>query len=78
VWDKTDPQSVEISVFNSGPSVPPELQNNLFAKYAKGQNGKRGFGLYFCRLACEAHGGNIECRSHEDGPTFFVRLPGRS
>ena len=78
VWDKTDPHSVEITVFNSGPPVPPELQNNLFAKYAKGHNGKRGFGLYFCRLACEAHGGTIECRSHEDGPTFFVRLPGRS
>jgi signal transduction histidine kinase len=77
-WDKSDPQSVEISVFNSGPQVPPELQNNLFAKYARGSNGKRGFGLYFCRLACEAHGGNIEYRSQDEGPTFFVRLPGRT
>jgi signal transduction histidine kinase len=77
-WDPADPNSVEISVFNSGPPVPPELQGNLFAKYARGSNGKRGFGLYFCRLACEAHGGNIEYRSNEEGPTFFVRLPGRT
>ena len=77
-WDPADPSSVEISVFNSGPAVPAELQGNLFAKYARGSNGKRGFGLYFCRLACEAHGGHIEYRSHEEGPTFFVRLPGRT
>jgi len=73
-----DPESVEIVVHNTGPLVPPDLENNLFAKYAKGKNGKRGIGLYFCRLACEAHGGSIEYKSQPEGPTFHVRLPGRS
>jgi signal transduction histidine kinase len=76
--DVTDPHSVEISVFNSGPLVPVEVQTNLFAKYARGSNGKRGFGLYFCRLACEAHGGRIGYQSQTDGPSFCVRLPGRT
>jgi sensor histidine kinase regulating citrate/malate metabolism len=49
----------------------------LFLKYSKGSNGKRGFGLYFCRLACEAHNGRIVYRGKSDGPTFFIRLPGR-
>lgn len=78
-WDPLDPSSVEISVFNSGPLVPPALRDKLFGKYAKGPGGKRGFGLYFCRLACEAHGGTIEYRtSNPQGSTFALRLPGRS
>ncbi|MBA3538685.1 MAG: response regulator [Deltaproteobacteria bacterium] len=71
-------RSVEIRISNDGPCVPKDLEGNLFAKYAKGKTGKRGFGLYFCRLACEAHGGSIEYTSSSGGPTFVVRLPGRS
>ena len=76
--DPADPHSVEIGVFNNGPIIPPEVEGNLFGKYARGSNGKRGFGLYFCRLACEAHNGRIVYRGNSDGPTFFIRLPGRS
>ncbi len=72
-----DDSSCQIEVFNTGPQVPEALREKLFAKYAKGSNGKRGFGLYFCRLACEAHGGTIEYRGDPDGSTFVVRLPGR-
>lgn len=78
-WDPLDPNGVEITVYNSGPLVPPALRDKLFTKYAKGTNGKRGFGLYFCRLACEAHGGTIDYRTAgPDGSTFVIRLPGRS
>lgn len=74
--DPGDPQSVEICVHNTGPHIPEELRTNLFAKYARGSNGKRGIGLYFCRLACEAHSGTIEYRATETGPSFVIRLPG--
>ncbi len=76
-WNSLDPSASEISVFNSGPAVPEHLRTKLFAKYAKGSNGKRGFGLYFCRLACEAHGGSIEYQSLASGSSFTLRLPGR-
>lgn len=76
-YDDTDSQAVEITVFNSGPRIAPELENNLFGKYAKGTDGKRGFGLYFCRLACEAHNGRIMYRGSDDGAAFVIRLPGR-
>jgi signal transduction histidine kinase len=76
--EATDPTSVEISVFNNGPAIEPEVEGSLFAKYARGSNGKRGFGLYFCRLACEAHNGRIVYRGKPDGATFSVRLPGRA
>lgn len=77
VADPADPMSVELAVNNTGPRIPDELSSSLFAKYARGSNGKRGIGLYFCRLACEAHGGSIEYRPGEDGPSFVLRLPGR-
>jgi two-component system, sensor histidine kinase and response regulator len=77
-WDPLDATSLELTVFNTGPQIPDSLRDRLFAKYAKGSNGKRGFGLYFCRLACEAHGGTIEYIGQPDGSVFRVRLPGRS
>jgi two-component system sensor histidine kinase/response regulator len=69
---------IELSVYNSGPHVPESIRDKLFAKYAKGTNGKRGFGLYFCRLACEAHGGSISYDARPDGSAFLIRLPGHS
>jgi two-component system heavy metal sensor histidine kinase CusS len=76
-WDPLTASSVELTVFNSGPPVPDEIRDRLFAKCGRG-SGKPGLGLYFCRLACEAHGGTISYRATEGGPTFHVRLPGRS
>ena len=78
VSDLLDGPGVELVVFNTGPLVQEGLRERLFAKYATGTNGKRGFGLYFCRLACEAHGGSIEYRGRPDGSEFRVRLPGRA
>jgi signal transduction histidine kinase len=91
-WDPLDPAAVEITVWNTGPLVPEGVRERLFRKYGKGGNGKRGFGLYFCRLACEAHGGSISYRAEpsrgepcrddacrrEAGPAFSFRLPGRT
>jgi signal transduction histidine kinase len=68
----------EVQVFNTGPCVPEHLRQKLFGKYAKGTQGKRGFGLYFCRLACEAHGGTIEYVPSDAGSAFVFKLPGRS
>lgn len=78
VSDLLDGPGIELIVFNTGPLVPESLRDRLFAKYAKGSNGKRGFGLYFCRLACEAHGGSIEYAPRADGSAFQIRLPGRA
>jgi K+-sensing histidine kinase KdpD len=75
-WQDQAPTSCELTVFNTGPSIPQHQRGELFAKYAKGTNGKRGFGLYFCRLACEAHGGMIEYVGDRQGSAFVLRLPG--
>ena len=73
----TDETGIEIDVTNDGPLIDPEMRDRLFAKYSKGSNGRRGFGLYFCRLACEAHGGTIDYDSTDGTSRFRLRLPGR-
>ncbi len=76
-WDTHDGTGVELTVFNNGPAVPEAMRDIMFKKYAKGSNGKRGLGLYFARLACEAHGGSIEYIACLVGTSFRVRLPDR-
>jgi|GEM_PF-714269 len=70
-----EPAGIELSVFNTGPQVPLTLVPKLFGKYAQGKDGQRGLGLYFCRLACEAHGGRVRHEATDEGPVFVLRLP---
>ena len=70
--------SCTLVVTNSGPQVPPGVREHLFEKYARGREGKRGMGLYFCRLVAEAHGGTLAYEATPTGPSFVVRLPGRA
>lgn len=76
-WDTGagEAPGVEIRVHNTGPQVPPALADKLFGKYAQGKDGQRGLGLYFCRLACEAHGGRVRHEPTPDGPMFVLQLP---
>ena len=77
-WVEPGDGSVVISVTNSGPQIPEAIRPNLFGKYVQGKGGKRGMGLYFCRLVAEAHGGRIDCEPRPEGPSFVLRLPGRA
>ncbi len=52
---------VLVSVQDTGPGIPPELQAQLFQKFVTGSQKGRGsgLGLAFCKLAVEAHGQQI-------------------
>jgi signal transduction histidine kinase len=67
-----------VAVSNSGPGIPPEIQDRLFQKFVTGRQEESGsgLGLAFCRLAVEAHGGRIWVES-EPGQltTFQFTLP---
>jgi signal transduction histidine kinase len=71
-----------IRVANTGPSIPTESRRLVFEKFgqAASDNVGRmnlGLGLYFCRLALEAHGGTVAIEDNETFPTVFVlTLPG--
>jgi two-component system, sensor histidine kinase and response regulator len=72
---------LEVRVANDGPAIPPDARAHIFEKYGQAATPgatriNRGLGLYFCRVAAEAHGGSI-LLGEEPGMTtcFSVRLP---
>jgi two-component system sensor histidine kinase/response regulator len=71
----------ELAVCNTGTPIPEALRARVFDKHVSSESsvaGSRhlGLGLYFCRLAAQAHGGEVGVESTEEWPTrFWVRLP---
>jgi two-component system, sensor histidine kinase and response regulator len=71
-----------LAVSDDGPGIPPEHRERIFEKFAQiAADGRRilhstGLGLTFCKLAVEAHGGQIAVESSEGrGSTFWYTLP---
>lgn len=71
-----------IHVGNDGPPIPGSEHQRIFDRYYRlearreGARANRGLGLYFCHLACKAHGGSIEVSSNAEFPSgFLIRLP---
>jgi two-component system sensor histidine kinase/response regulator len=73
--------AVEIIISNDGPPIAPEERERIFEKFARGSAeapvaGSAGLGLYFCKRAIEAHGGQICLLETAQWPTSFViQLP---
>jgi signal transduction histidine kinase len=70
-------RSMEITISNDGPPVPPEDRERIFEKFVRGRSepeavGSAGLGLYFCKRAVEAHGGQIKVLETSEWPTSFV------
>jgi two-component system, OmpR family, heavy metal sensor histidine kinase CusS len=69
---------VEVRICNDGPRVPREQREQLFRKFAEAPRALRGggLGLYFCRLAVEAHRGTLILEDEPVWPVcFVVRIP---
>jgi signal transduction histidine kinase len=69
---------IRISVTDSGPGVPPELREKLFEKFVVGEQQERGsgLGLAFCKLAVQAHEGDIWVEGEPgQGAVFVFTLP---
>ncbi len=74
-----------ITVSDTGPGVDPEHRKVIFEKFGQaplGRAGKArstGLGLTFCKLAVEAHGGNIGVENGSNGGArFWIELPRRT
>lgn len=75
--DARGDDDVRIAVSNSGPPIPMDLRERIFEKFARGDEstgsrGHAGLGLYFCKQAIEAQGGQIEVVQTAEWPTSFV------
>ncbi|MEV4727705.1 sensor histidine kinase, partial [Micromonospora humida] len=75
------PGAVELSVTDDGPGVPPELRDEVFERFARGdssrsrQHGSTGLGLAIVAAVVEAHHGTVELESRPGRTVFTVRLP---
>lgn len=73
-----DPTYIRFSISDNGPGIPADMQGRVFQKFATGkQKGKgSGLGLAFCKLAVEAHKGQISVESQPgQGTKFTFTLP---
>jgi signal transduction histidine kinase len=70
---------IRINVIDTGPGIPPAYRERIFDRFQQISTGERGarrrgtgLGLSFCKLAIEAHGGQIWIEDHPGGGTVFA------
>ncbi|MFZ0547198.1 MAG: hybrid sensor histidine kinase/response regulator [Candidatus Promineifilaceae bacterium] len=76
-------KSLLIKIEDDGQGIPPEYHHRIFDKFVQVTSSEgeplrkgTGLGLAFCRLAIEAHGGEIWVESEpEKGSVFYFTLP---
>lgn len=77
--------AITLSVANQGPTIPADLQNQIFnsmvsSRQQKDSRPHLGLGLYIVRTIVEHHRGTVRVCSTPDipGTRFTLTLPGRS
>jgi PAS domain S-box-containing protein len=74
--DGRRPRQYCLVVADEGPGIPPELRDRLFERFVTNRSHGAGLGLAFCKLAVEAHGGEIWAESASGrGATFRFTVP---
>lgn len=75
-------ETVNVVVTDQGPGIPSEYHQRIFEKFGQVESRREnkkystGLGLAFCKLAVEAHGGQIGVVSQtEHGSRFWFTLP---
>lgn len=79
---ENEPDTVVLSVSDTGPGIPPEDLPHIFERFYRvdkarsGIQGHSGLGLAIAKAIVEHHGGTITVRSQPgQGSTFQIRLP---
>ncbi|MFC8849814.1 ATP-binding protein [Micromonospora sp. NPDC057141] len=76
-----EPDGVALRVTDDGPGIPPELQGEIFERFARGDSsrsrahGSTGLGLAIVAAVVDAHHGRVEVSSHPGRTAFTVVLP---
>jgi signal transduction histidine kinase len=70
-------ETVVVEIWDSGPGIPPEIQERIFDPFftTKPPGQGTGLGLNVSHNVVEKHGGSIQVRSQPGATCFRVRLP---
>ena len=66
---------LRISVEDSGPGVPRELEGRIFDRFARGTQSGHGLGLAIARAYAQAHGGDLVYDPRGGGARFELLIP---
>ena len=66
---------LRISVEDSGPGVPRELEGRIFDRFARGAQSGHGLGLAIARAYAQAHGGDLVYDPRGGGARFELLIP---
>ncbi len=76
-----DPPAVRVSVTDSGPGIPEELQPALFERFVRADSARSnagtstGLGLAIVQAVTTAHGGSVSVTSRPGHTSFVITLP---
>lgn len=74
-----DPQWLQVSITNTGETIPPEQQGKIFRKFYQADESHssegNGIGLAIVHRIVELHHGEIQVDSRDAHTTFTVKLP---
>ncbi len=76
-----NPPAVRMSVTDSGPGIPAELQPALFERFVRGDSARSnagtstGLGLAIVQAVTTAHGGSVSVASRPGCTSFVITLP---
>jgi signal transduction histidine kinase len=73
---RRDPNSIIISIHDTGPGIGPERLTSIFDPFITTKSGGTGLGLAICKMIVEQHGGKILATSDPmGGARFEITLP---
>lgn len=76
---KEEPQWLQVSITNTGKTIPPEQQKKIFRKFYQADESHssegNGIGLAIVHRIIELHHGEIQLDSRDAHTTFTVKLP---
>jgi two-component system OmpR family sensor kinase len=76
-----DPPTVRVSVTDTGPGIPEDLQPALFERFVRGDSARSnggastGLGLAIVQAVTVAHGGTVSVTSRPGHTSFVITLP---
>ena len=78
------PATIELTVTDNGPGIPPDLQPTLFERFVRGDSARSrgtagaastGLGLAIVNAVTTAHGGQVRVNSKPGHTQFAITLP---